>query len=139
MRSRDGVTFRARDGVTSRDGVTLGPRNDVTSDVIGGLAPKLPVWKLVPRPCVGAGRGPVPGVSVARGGPRSDLKLAFSCAIAVVAYQEGLGRFRAAPGEFPLWRKSPSKKSEAVSRGAKTAEKHPLSSIIIRRGCRVTS
>ena len=47
MRSGDGVTFRARDGVTSRDGVTLGPRNDVTSDVIGGLAPKLPVWELV--------------------------------------------------------------------------------------------
>ena len=31
----------------SRDGVTLGPRNDVTSDVIGGPAPKLPVWELV--------------------------------------------------------------------------------------------
>ena len=35
MRSRDGVTFRARDGVTSRDGVTLGRRDVVTSDVIG--------------------------------------------------------------------------------------------------------
>ena len=35
----DGVTFRARDGVTSRDGVTLGPRDGVTSDVIGRLAP----------------------------------------------------------------------------------------------------
>ena len=47
FRSRDGVTFRARDGVTSRYGVTLGRRNGVTSDLIGGHAPKLPVWELV--------------------------------------------------------------------------------------------
>ena len=47
MRSRDGVTFRARDGVTSRDGVTLGPRDGVTSDIIGGLPAEFPVWELV--------------------------------------------------------------------------------------------
>ena len=47
MRSRDGVTFRARDGVTSRDGVMLGPRDGVTSDVIGHLAPQFPVRELV--------------------------------------------------------------------------------------------
>ena len=35
MRSRDDVTFRARDGVTSRDGVTPGPCDGVTLDVIG--------------------------------------------------------------------------------------------------------
>ena len=49
MRSRDGVTFHARDGVTSRDGVTLGPSDGVTSDVIGGLVSELPVWELVLR------------------------------------------------------------------------------------------
>jgi hypothetical protein len=47
LRACDGVTSRPRDGVTSRDGETPRPCNDVTSDVIRGLAPKLPVWELV--------------------------------------------------------------------------------------------
>ena len=95
MRSRDGVTFHARDGVTSRDGVTLGPSDGVTSDVIGGLVSESPSLGTGPQdqePCAGAGHEPAPGVSVARaligqdrgvddGGPRSDLKLAFWRAI----------------------------------------------------------
>jgi len=104
MRSRDGVTFRARDGVTSRDGVTRWRCYGVTSDVIGRLAPEFSVWKLVlgiknlapaqdvdlplPYPqlehLVGVDRG------VDYGGPRSDLKLAFWRAIdgqsAAIAY-----------------------------------------------------
>ena len=43
--------------------------------------------------------------------PDRTLKLALSCAIG------GKSAFQAAHGEFPLWRKSPWKKSEAVSRG----------------------
>ena len=124
----DGVTFRARDGVTSRDGVTLGPRDGVTLDVIGGLASELPVWELV----LGIKNlAPAQDVLNLPSGARSTVKVQPSHINRVSEASERL------MANSPYGEKA-TKKSEAVSRGAKTAEKPPLSSFIIRRGSRVT-
>ena len=130
LRSRDGVTSRARDGVTSRDGVTPGPRNDVTSsDVIGRLPPSsqfgnwssgssiwrraqdlnLPLAYSQLEHLIGEDR------RIDDRGARSDLKLAFGRSIdgqsAVVADQERLGSLRTARGQFPPVAKNAHRKN----------------------------